>query len=136
MKLETQATEKIALYAQWVRMWNGELELSDQIIGADFIVHLAPDSCQPQREIRDARAVRAWVDAIRSRNDEVTYNLQDEPLVSGTTVLAFWQATGKARTLDRAPVDFAKVGVDVLRVANGKFVECWTANFNAVTSAA
>jgi len=136
MKLETQTTEKMALYAQWVRMWNGELELSDQIIGADFIVHLAPNSCQPPVEIRDARAVRAWVDAIRSCNDEVTYNLQDGPLVSGTTVLAYWHATGKARASDRARADFAKVGVDVLRVANGKFVECWTANFNALTSAA
>ncbi|MBT9525327.1 MAG: nuclear transport factor 2 family protein [Rhizobacter sp.] len=132
MALETQTTENMALYSQWVRMWNGELELSDQIIGDDFIVHLDADSCDPQVERRDSRAVRAWVDATRSRNDEMTYNLQDGPLVSGSTVLAYWRAKGRARTSDRSLTDFAKVGVDVLRVANGKFVECWTANFNAV----
>lgn len=136
MELEPQTTENMALYSQWVRMWNGELELSNDIIGDDFVVHLDADSSQPQVEIRDARAVRAWVDATRSRNDEMTYNLQDGPLVSRSTVLAYWQATGRARTADRSLTDFAKVGVDILRVANGKFVECWTANFNAVASAA
>ena len=68
MELETQTTENVALYSQWVRMWNGELELSDEIIGDDFVVHLTDDSCRPQGEIRNASTVRAWVDAIRSRN--------------------------------------------------------------------
>jgi hypothetical protein len=111
-------------------MWNGELELSDQIIGDDFIAHLAVDSPQPQGEIRNASTVRAWVDAIRSRRDEMTYELRDAPLVSGSTVLAYWQARGRARTADCSMANFAKSGVDILRVANGKFVEYWTANFN------
>ena len=128
--------ENTALYSQWVRMWNGELELSDEIIGDDFIVHLTADASQPQVEVRDARAVRAWVDSIRSRNDNMAYDPQDEPSVSGSTVLAYWQATGKARTADRSLGNFAKVGVDVLRVADGKFVECWTANFNVGASMA
>ncbi len=136
MELKMQTSENMALYSQWVRMWNGELELSDEIIGDEFIVHMDADSSQPQVEIRDSRTVRAWVDATRSRNDEMTYNLQEGPLVSGSTVLAYWQATGRARATDRSLTDFAKVGVDVLRVANGKFVECWTANFNAATPTA
>ena len=139
MELETRIAENMTLYSQWVRMWNGELELSDEIIGDEFVVHLTADSAadatQPPLEVSNPRAVRAWVGAIRSCNDNMAYNPQDEPSVSGSTVLAYWQATGKARTADRSNANFAKVGVDVLRVANGKFVECWTANFNAVACA-
>ena len=134
MDLEMRIAENMALYSQWVRMWNGELELSDEIIGDDFIVHLTADISRPHVVVGDARAVRAWVDSIRSRNDKVAYDPQNEPLVSGSTVLACWQATGKARTADRSRGTFAKVGVDVLRVADGKFVECWTANFNVGAS--
>ena len=136
MQPETQIAENTALYSQWVRMWNGELDLSDDIIGDDFLVHLTADTTQPQAEVRNARAVRAWVDAIRSRSENMAYNPKDEPLVSGSTVLAYWQATGTARASDRSTADFAKMGVDVLRVANGKFVECWTANISARTSVA
>jgi hypothetical protein len=135
MELETQTTENVALYSQWVRMWNGELELSDQIIGDDFIAHLAADAPRPQGELRNASTVRAWVDAVRSRSDEMTYKLRDGPVVSGSTVLAYWQARGRARTTDRSMADFAKSGVDILRVANGKFVEYWTANFNTAGTA-
>ena len=137
MAQQTQTTDNMALYSQWVRMWNGELELSSEIIGDEFIVHLTEDCSPPQvEEIRDARTVRAWVDALRSRNDEMTYDLKDGPLVSGATIMAYWRATGTERTPDRSAVRFAKTGVDVLRVANGKFVECWTANFDARASAA
>lgn len=128
MELETQIAENMALYSQWVRMWNGELDLSDEIIGEDFIVHLTADTCRPQVEVRNARTVRAWIDAVRSSSEGLAYNPQDEPSVSGSTVMAYWQATGKAKAPDSS-ADFAKVGIDVLRVANGKFVECWTANF-------
>lgn len=137
MNLETQIAENMALYSQWVRMWNGELELSDEIIGDEFVVHLSADlvadASQPQCEVRNPSSVRDWVDAIRSCNDNMAYKPQHEPSVSGSTVLAYWQATG---TTDRSAADYAKVGIDVLRVANGKFVECWTANFNAVACAA
>lgn len=134
MELETQIAENMALYSQWVRMWNGELDLSDEIIGEYFIVHLTADACQPQVEVRNARTVRAWIDAVRSGSEGLAYNPQDEPSVSGSTVMAYWQATGKARASDSS-AGFAKVGIDVLRVANGKFVECWTANFHTAALA-
>jgi len=134
MELEMQIAENMALYSQWVRMWNGELDLSDEIIGEDFVIHLTADTCQPQVEVRNARTVRAWVDAVRSSNESLAYDPQDEPSVSGSTVMAYWQATGKAKATDSS-ADFAKVGVDVLRVANGKFVECWTANFHTAVLA-
>ena len=30
MAQQTQTTDNMALYSQWVRMWNGELELSSE----------------------------------------------------------------------------------------------------------
>jgi hypothetical protein len=134
MELTTQTTENVALYSQWVRMWNGELELSDAIIGDEFTVHLTADDAQPSAEIHDARAVRAWVGAVRSGIDDMTYNLKDGPLVNGATVMAYWRVTGSTKAPDRSAGRCEKVGIDVLRVANGKFVECWTANFNAKAS--
>lgn len=137
MEQETRINENKALYSQWVRMWNGELELCDHIIGDEFVVHLTADCPQPQVEIRDADAVRAWVGARRSHIDTMTYDVKEAPSVSATTVMAYWRATtGPARTPHRAASDVAKVGVDVLRIANGKFVECWTANISARASAA
>ncbi|HET7793101.1 MAG TPA: nuclear transport factor 2 family protein [Rhizobacter sp.] len=134
MELTARITENLALYSQWVRMWNGELELSDDIIGEQFIVHQAADACQPRSEVRNAGTVRAWVDGIRSHNKSLAYSPQDRPSVSGSTVLAYWRARGQARASE-ASTDVEKVGVDVLRVANGKFVECWTANFDTAAPA-
>ena len=137
MEQETRITENMALYSQWVRMWNGELELSDHIIGNEFVVHLTAGCPQPQVEIRDADAVRAWVGATRSHIDAMTYDVKEAPSVSATTVMAYWRTTtGQPRTPQRPASDVAKFGVDVLRIANGKFVECWTANISAMASAA
>ena len=133
MSIDTQ--QHVALYSQWVRMWNGELDLSDEIIGDDFVAHLAVDDSLPSAEIRDAKTVRAWVDAMRSRHAEMTFNVKSEPTVTGSTVVAYWDATGRARTPGHASARFSKVGIDVLRVANGKFVECWTADVHAVICA-
>jgi hypothetical protein len=135
MEHNTQIAENMALYSRWVRMWNGELDLSDEIIGEGFIVHLASDAFPHQIEIRNARTVRAWIDAIRAGNEHLAYNPQREPSVSGSTVMAYWQATGKTEA-SGGPTGFAKVGVDVLRIADGKFVECWTANFSTTGLAA
>jgi len=136
MEQKTRITENMALYSQWVRMWNGELELSDDIIGNDFVVHLTGDCPQPHVEIRDARTVRAWVDATRSHNDEMVYDVKDVPSVSAATVMAYWRATGRAAAPDRQSSPFTKVGVDILRIANGRFVECWTANISAMAPVA
>ncbi|MGY4827145.1 hypothetical protein ACVNIS_01055 [Sphaerotilaceae bacterium SBD11-9] len=134
MELAARITENLALYSQWVRMWNGELELSDEIIGDEFIVHQAADVCEPESEVCNADAVRAWVGGVRSRHENLAYSPQSEPSVSGSTVLVYWRAISKAGACD-ATADPKKVGVDVLRVANGKFVECWTANFDAAAPA-
>ena len=32
MTIERQRTEGVALYARWAAMWNGELEISNEII--------------------------------------------------------------------------------------------------------
>ena len=133
MELATAERESAALYSRWVRMWNGELELLEDIIADDFIVHLAEGSSQRQLAMRDASAARAWVDAIRSRNDAMTYRPKGGPLVSGATVVAYWSVIGRGPTTNRSALHVAKEGVDILRVANGKFVECWTANFDART---
>ena len=137
MEQETRITENKALYSQWVRMWNGELELCDHIIGDEFVVHRAAACPQPMAEIKDPQTVRAWVGATRSHIDAMTYDVKEAPSVTATTVMAYWRATtGSTRTPHRPASDVAKVGVDVLRIANGKFVECWTANISARTSTA
>jgi SnoaL-like domain len=123
--------EQLALYLRWGSMWNGQLEISDEIIAEKFVAHLSADAAPPPQPVHDARSLREWIVAIRSRTTQMIYRVEVGPLVDGDRVVAYWRATGALTTVDGRNMPFAKVGMDILRVNGNRFVEYWTMNNSA-----
>lgn len=120
-----------ALYERWALMWNGELDIADEIIADGFVAHLTADSLKPPAEVHDAQTVCGWINTVRSRIGEMFYSIEVGPLVDDYKVFAYWQATGTLKGPNDLGVRFAKVGMDILRISGNKIVECWTMNNNA-----
>jgi hypothetical protein len=131
MTTERQRAEGAALYARWAEMWNGELEISDEIIAQSFVAHSTADAMTPPEDICDARTVRGWIQAIRSRLSGMTYRVEVGPLVDGNIVAAYWRVAGTLAAPDGTKNRVIKVGTDILRIEGKRFVECWTMNNNA-----
>lgn len=124
--MTTDVQRKIAheLYERWVSMWNGNLQQADTIIGDGFKVHLTADAMPPPETPCDPRTVKLWVEKIR-RGRDMRYQIDVGPLVDGDTLCVYWRVTGSV-----SGAKFARVGIDILRIDNGRFVECCTMNNN------
>ncbi len=117
----------LALYDQWSRLWNGELDVADAIIAPGFVAHLSADASQPPAPPTDAITVKQWVRTIRALGGGLRYWREVGPLVDGAYVTAWWHvqsAPGATAAID-------KVGCDALRIAQGRIAECWTMNNRA-----
>jgi hypothetical protein len=122
------------LYQHWASMWNGRLELAQQIIAEPFVAHLTADALAPPQAIRDPQTVAAWVAFIRSRGVNLSYQVEVGPIVQDDLVVGYWRLAGLRIPPDGgSPLPFAKVGIDILRFRDNRLVECWTMNNNART---
>ncbi len=120
------------LWARWLDMWNEDPDIAYEIIGAGYRVHLptVAATIDPAR-IRDAAAMAGWVRGFTAKFAGLRYRTDFGPLVDGDRLVCRWYGTATYLGLTGWPGDVAgrpvtMVGVDVLRVADGRIVECWT----------
>lgn len=125
----------IKLWEQWAAMWNGRLELADEIIADGFWANLAAPAMVTPESLRNAAAVKRWVTAIRERYTQLDYVTVDGPYVDvgAGVICCAWFADGvyggKATCAeDVAGAGFRKSGLDLLKFADGRIVEAWTMN--------
>jgi hypothetical protein len=116
------------LYRLWASMWNGNLDVAEQIIAERFVAHLTADAVEPPEHLCDARTVASWVAHIRGRGIDMTYSVEVGPLVDADLVVGYWRLSGFRPTNDGPPLPFEKVGIDILRYRTGRITECWTMN--------
>ena len=120
------SSEMKRLYERWVRMWNGDIGLANEILGDDFIFHREGG----QGNVEGPDSVKQMIEGSRSAFAELLFRTQIGPLVDGQWLVGRNQATGiykggipKATAQPGATIEL--VGIDMLRVGNGKLVECW-----------
>ena len=77
----------------------------------------------PDRDVRGPAELAATVAQTRDMFTEITFELQVGPIVDADLVAARW--TGSGVTPEGSMTFF---GNDILRVAEGRFVEYWTAS--------
>jgi SnoaL-like domain len=107
-------TEK-TLYERWINeLWAGQ-PVAAELVSDDFVGHW------PDRDVHGPAELQAIIDETQKMFSDLTFTLEIGPLVDGDLMAGRWAGTG---TTEDRPMRFT--GNDILRVANGRFVEYWT----------
>jgi hypothetical protein len=108
------STEK-ALYQRWINeLWAGE-PVAAELVSDDFVGHW------PNRDVHGPDELQVIVDETLTMFSDLTFVIEIEPFVDRDRVAARWIGIGAT---DDGPVRFT--GNDILRFADGRFVEYWT----------
>ena len=103
------------LYERWINeLWAGN-PVAGELVSDDFVGHW------PTRDIHGPDELQAMVDETHRMLSELMFVVEIEPFVERDLVAARWVGTGATRD---GPARFT--GNDILRFANGRFVEYWT----------
>ena len=104
-----------ALYQRWIReLWTGKAAAAE-LVSDDFVGHW------PTRDVHGPDELQAMVDQTHMMFSELQFVVDVEPFVERDLVAARWVGTGATKD---GPARFT--GNDILRFANGRFVEYWT----------
>ena len=118
-------TETQKIYTAWTQMWNGDLNIADELLSNNFKAHLTADSTPPPTPVTDIASAKAWITTIRAKAD-LHYEIVLGPFRDGDIISAYWRVT--ATFGNQTAV---KVGTDFLKIKDGKTTDCWTMNNNA-----
>ena len=110
----------------WDRIWNqGDLDAIDEFYAADIVVHSAAPGTPAGVE-----GVRLTVGGYRAAYPDLQLTLEDL-IAEGDKIVHRWSMTGTQQGEFRgAPPTGEKMtmsGISMMRVADGKIAELWTA---------
>jgi len=104
-----------ALYQRWINeLWRGK-RVAAELVSDDFVGHW------PNRDVRGPGELQAMIDETQAMVSDLMFVVEIEPIVDRDLVAARWIGTG---TTADGPARFT--GNDILRFADGRFVEYWT----------
>ena len=102
------------LYGRWIEeLWAGA-QVAAELVSEDFVGHW------PHRDVHGAVELQKIVDETHATLADLMFVVEIDPFVDGDLVAARWVGTGVASD---GPKRF--IGNDILRFANGRFVEYW-----------
>jgi hypothetical protein len=103
------------LYRQWIaELWSGK-PVASEVVSQDFVGHW------PDRDVHGPAELQATIDETHKMFSDLTFEIEVGPLADGDLVAGRWRGSG--RTADG---EMSFVGNDILRFADGRFVEYWT----------
>lgn len=121
------------LVGRWLELWNGEIEIADEIISPDNRVHAALFDGGDGSAVGGVSGMKQLVSQLRSLLPDLVFSLEVGPLIDGDHVAIRWVATGHyeggmpgAGAPSGTEVTFH--GTDILRLRAHLVVEYW---FNA-----
>jgi hypothetical protein len=107
-------TEKM-LYQRWIdELWAGK-PVAAEVVSDDFVGHW------PDRDVHGPAELQAIIDETQKMFSDLTFSIEIGPLVDGDLMAGRWVGSG---TTQDGPMRFT--GNDILRFADGRFVEYWT----------
>ena len=113
-------TTAAALYERWINeLWAGK-PVAAELVSADFVGHW------PNREVNGPDELQAVIDETHQMVSDLMFVVEVEPIVDRDLLAARWIGTGA--TPD-GPTRFT--GNDILRFADGLFVEYWAGTSSA-----
>jgi hypothetical protein len=103
------------LYGRWINeLWAGA-PVASEMVSDDFVGHW------PDHDVHGPEELQKIVDETRTMLSDLKFVVDIDPFDAGDLLAARWIGTGAA---DDGPKRFT--GNDILRFANGRFVEYWT----------
>ncbi|GAA4674268.1 nuclear transport factor 2 family protein [Gordonia humi] len=113
------------LYRRWIDdLWNGPKDrgklaaAAEEFVDEDFVGHW------PTMDVIGPGKLAALVAAVKATHTGLEYRLEVEPFAGDGHVAARWISHGAVR----AGQTTHGSGNDILRVENGRIVECWVAS--------
>ena len=104
-----------ALYERWINeLWMGK-PVAAELVSDDFVGHW------PHREGNGPHELQTIVDETQTMFSDLMFVVEIEPFVDRDLLAARWIGTGATA---EGPARFT--GNDILRLADGRFVEYWT----------
>ena len=82
------------LYGQWMEMWNGDLDATDEIFADDCLAHPAPTTTGEPQVYRGPDEMRTLVNQGRAIFGEVIFRALDEPIVDDARLACRWTGDG------------------------------------------
>ena len=103
------------MYKRWIEeLWSGR-SVAAELVSDDFVGHW------PGRDVRGPAELQQIIEQTRNMFDGIEFRIEVGPIVDGDLVAGRW--VGHGRSSDG---DVTFTGNDILRVADGRFVEYWT----------
>lgn len=125
MSEETQNLRE--MYDRWMRMWNGEIGLAEELVAPGCVIH------QPPNAFRGPQGVQRMVEMGRAPFAEIAFRIEVEPIIEGQRLAARWTSTGRyAGGVPGATVEPGTEvvfgGIDIWRLEDGKIAEYWVSS--------
>jgi predicted ester cyclase len=120
-----------ALAEPWKDLWNGHLEVTDQIIAEDFVAHAAPLTGTGGDQIRGRQALNGWVSGIHAILSDLAFVIEVGPIADDAHMVVRWKARGTYQggfpgaSPEAVGREVIFTGTDTLRIADGKLAEYW-----------
>ena len=80
-------TEAIKIYEKWTQMWNGNLDLADEILSPTFKAHLTSDSTPPPAPVIDIPVPKRGLIPFALRQMPCITRLYSDPFAMRTLLL-------------------------------------------------
>ena len=102
----------------WTALWNGELELAETLLAADFRIHFGDNAAGAAGDaVRNPADMAAYVRNVHTQRPGIMFDM-DMPVVADNDRFAMrWSARG---------VDGYISGIDVAHVSDGQIAEVWS----------
>ena len=122
---EEKANEELALRYQNDIFQEGKLEVADEVLSLDFVIH---NPALPEELRKGAEGVKKYASALIAAVSDRNL-VQDDVFAKGDKVLIRWSNSGTSigPLLNHKPTGkrhFA-TGFDLFRISNGKIAELW-----------
>ena len=116
-----------AMYRRWIDMWNGGIDLAEELMSPECPIH------QPPNTFQGADGLLQMIRMGRAPFDAPVFAVEVEPIVEGKRLAARWTMTGRYRggipgTTAPVGTEITFGGIDIWRVEGGKIVEYWVSS--------
>jgi predicted ester cyclase len=134
MRSETNDSDLRRLYRRWMlELWNGDLAVAEELVTADFVVHIARVDGAASEDLRGPEAIVRMVREGHAPFEDLVFEIEVGPVVEGDMVATRWTGRGRYRggmpgatAPAGTPVTFG--GIDLLRARDGRFAEYWVSS--------
>jgi steroid delta-isomerase-like uncharacterized protein len=122
MSDHNKALERRAIEEVWNRK---NYAVVDELVASDYVGH----SSAPATETQGPEGFRQFYAALHTAFPDIHFTIEDL-IAEGDKVVTRWTARathrGEFRGIPPTGMTGVITGVTIDRIANGKFVECWT----------